>query len=341
MVRPLRIEYPGAWYHVTSRGNENKEIFSDDHDKKTFLEILSKTRNLYGVEVHAYVLMENHFHLVLMTPEANLSSFMQRFNTTYTIYYNRRHKRRGHLYQGRYKAILIEEDSYLLELSRYVHLNPVRIKRYSAIGIREKRNIMERYGWSSYNGYVNLKKRQTLVNYNKILGMIGGKEDKERGRRYERFVIGGILKDMNITFWEDVKGQAVLGSEDFTDWVYEKFILERVSDKRELSGIKDFKTGPAATLEEIVQVVASEFGLTPAELCRRRAPCRDGRLIFLELCRFYLSRKMTLTEIGKEAGDISASAFSRNRVRLEEKMRKDPLLRQRFEKLKNVWRDVV
>jgi len=340
MVRPLRIEYPGAWYHVTSRGNENKKIFSDDYDKKTFLEILSRTRNLYGVEVHAYVLMENHFHLVLMTPEANLSSFMQRFNTTYTIYYNRRHKRRGHLYQGRYKAILIEEDSYLLELSRYVHLNPVRIKRYSAIGIREKRNIMERYGWSSYNGYVNLKKREILVNYNKILGMIGGKDDKERGRRYERFVIGGIFKDMNIKFWEDVKGQAVLGSEDFTDWVYEKFILARVSDKRELSGIKDFKTGPG-TLEEIVEVVASEFGLTPAELCRRRAPCRDGRLIFLELCRIYLSRKMTLTAIGKEVGDISASAFSRNRVRLEEKMRKDPLLRQRFEKLKDMWRDVV
>ena len=199
---------------------------------------------------------------------------------------------------------------------------------------------MEKYGWSSYNGYVNLKKRETLVNYDKILGMIGGKDVKERGRRYGRFVIGGILKDMNITFWEDVKGQAVLGSEDFADWVYGKFILERVSNKRELSGIKDFKTRPAK-LEEIAQAVASEFGLTPAELCRRRAPCRDGRLIFLELCRIFLSRKITLREIGKEVGGISASAFSRNKVRLEEKMRKDPLLGQRFEKLENIWRDVV
>jgi putative transposase len=336
MVRPLRIEYPGAWYHVTSRGNENKKIFSDDRDKKMFLEILSATRNLYGVEVHAYVLMENHFHLVLMTSEANLSSFMQRFNTTYTIYYNRRHKRSGHLYQGRYKAILIEEDSYLLELSRYVHLNPVRIKRFSCIDIKEKRKVIQRYRWSSYNGYVRLKNRGTLVNYSKILGMIGGKDDKERGRRYEKFVIGGIVKDMNATFWEDVKGQAVLGSKGFADWVYENFLLERNSCKRELSGIKDLITGPS-TPEEIAKVVASEFGVMQAELYQRRAPCRDGRLIFLELCRIYLSRKMTLTKIGKELGDISASAFSRNKVRLAERIEKDPFLKQRFEMLKNAW----
>jgi REP element-mobilizing transposase RayT len=340
MVRPLRIEYPGAWYHVTSRGNENKKIFSDDHDKKRFLEILSTTRNLYGVEVHAYVLMDNHFHLVLMTSEANLSSFMQRFNTTYTIYYNRRHKRRGHLYQGRYKAILIEEDSYLLELSRYVHLNPVRIKRFSSSDIKEKRKIIRTYRWSSYNGYVHLKNRETLVNYSKILGMIGGKDDKERGRRYERFVIAGVLKDMNMTFWEDVKGQAVLGSEGFTDWVYENFFLECNIDKRELSGIKDLKTGPNTT-EEIAKVVACEFGVTQEELYQRRAPCRDGRLIFLELCRIYLSRKMTLAEIGRELGDISASAFSRNKLRIAEKIEKDPFLKKRFEILKNIWNDGI
>ena len=104
MVRPLCIEYPGAWYHVTSRGNEKKKIFNGDQDKRRFLEILSATSTLYAVEVHAYVLMENHFHLVLTTPEANLSGFMQRFNTTYTVSYNRRHKRSGHLYQGRYKS---------------------------------------------------------------------------------------------------------------------------------------------------------------------------------------------------------------------------------------------
>ena len=131
MARPLRIEYPGAYYHVTSRGNDRSAIFTDDADKRRFLEILETTSNLFGVEVHGYVMMENHFHLILMTPMANLQKFMQRFNSAYTVSFNRRHHRTRHLFQGRYKALLIDRDTYLLELSRYLHLNPVRIKKYS------------------------------------------------------------------------------------------------------------------------------------------------------------------------------------------------------------------
>jgi len=131
MARPLRIEYPGAFYHVTCRGNERKQIFQDDADRHTFLDILDASLKTFKVSLHGYVLMDNHFHLIVETPEANLGKLMQRFNTAYTIYYNRRHNRNGHLYQGRYKAILIDADEYLLELSRYVHLNPVRIRKYS------------------------------------------------------------------------------------------------------------------------------------------------------------------------------------------------------------------
>jgi putative transposase len=142
MARPLRIEYPGAYYHVTSRSNERRAIFADDTDKRRFLEILETTSNLFGAEVHGYVLMRNHFHLILMTPTANLQKFMQRFNTSYTVYFNRRHHRTGHLFQGRYKALLIDRDTYLLELSRYLHLNPVRIKKYSHLEVEEKRRIL-------------------------------------------------------------------------------------------------------------------------------------------------------------------------------------------------------
>jgi putative transposase len=336
MVRPLRIEYPGAWYHVTSRGNEKKKIFSDDQDKRSFLEILSATRNLYAVKVHAYVLMENHFHLVLMTPEANLSAFMQRFNTTYTVYYNRRHKRSGHLYQGRYKAILLEEDSYLLELSRYVHLNPVRIKQFSRRDIKEKLKIIHTYPWSSYRGYIRLKGRERFIDYGTILGMIGGGDDQKRRKSYERFVISGIAEDMNMSFWGDVKGQAVLGSEGFADWVYRSFLSEHSSDTRELPGIKQLRTGPT-TVMEIAKAVASECGVPEAQLYQSRAPCRDARMLFLELCRIYLSRKMSLAELGKRVGGITASAFSRNRARLAEKLEKDSFLRERFEKLKCGW----
>jgi len=336
MVRPLRIEYPGAWYHVTCRGNERKNIFSDDQDRVTFLEILSGNTELYNVEIHGYVLMDNHFHLILMTPEANLQSFMQRFNTTYTVYYNRRHHRSGHFYQGRYKAILIEADHYLLELSRYLHLNPVRIKKYSNLGIQEKQAIIHKYPWSSYSGYIRERDRHPFVSYSTILEMIGGNDDREGRRRYKAFLISGIIKDMKMTFWEGVKGKAVLGSEDFVDWIYERFISKKKMDKREVLGRKAF-SGGSVTMEEIAGEVAREFGVTQEELYFRRASCGVARSVFMELCRFYLGRKMSLAEIGRKVEDISASAFTQNRKRLAAKMRDDTLLRQRFQKLKDSW----
>ena len=138
MARPLRIQYPDAYYHVTSRGNERKQIFSDEKDHKAFLERLSLSLDIYHVSLLAYVCMPNHFHLLVTTPEGNLSEFMRHFNISYTSAFNRRHGRVGHLYQGRYKAFLIDADHYLLEVSRYIHLNPIRIKKdFSAISPNE------------------------------------------------------------------------------------------------------------------------------------------------------------------------------------------------------------
>ncbi len=198
MARPLRIEYPGAWYRVSCRGNEERNIFRDDADRDKLLEILSANLKLYRIELHSYVLMQTHFHLLLMTAEANLRKFMQRFNTTYTVYFNRRHRRSGHLFQGRYKAILIEKDEYLVELSRYIHLNPVRIKKYSQWEIEEKRRILKGYPWSSYGGYTQLRKHQPFIHYSEILDMAGGGDSLGGRRKYEQFVMDGIMKDMNI-----------------------------------------------------------------------------------------------------------------------------------------------
>ena len=128
MARPLRIQYRDAYYHVTCRGNDRRSIYRDDSDRELFLEKLKASLEIYGVALHAYVLMGNHFHVLVQSPKANLSEFMRHFNIAYTGAYNRRHKRVGHLYQGRYKAILVESGIYLLELSRYLHLNPIRIK---------------------------------------------------------------------------------------------------------------------------------------------------------------------------------------------------------------------
>jgi putative transposase len=331
MARPLRIEYPGAWYHVTCRGNEKRNIFRDDADRGKMLEILSVTLKLYMIELHCYVLMQNHFHLLLMTPESNLRKFMQRLNTTYTVYFNRRYRRSGHLFQGRYKAILIEKDEYLVELSRYIHLNPVRIKKYSQLEIEEKRRILQGNPWSSYGGYINLRKRRLFVNYPEILDVAGGGDSLGGRRKYEQFVMDGIMKDMNITFWEGVRGQTVLGSEGFVDWIYEHFLSKKKVDRRELIGMKDLQTGPS-TAEEIARVVSREFGVEQERLYRPRG-VPQARSVMMELCRVHLSRKMSKTEIGRRLGGVSGPAVSQNKKRLETSMRRDPHLRERFQRL--------
>ena len=126
MARPLRIVYRGAFYHVAARGNERRKIFLSGADYAKFLAYLGDALCKYGVVLHAYALMGNHYHLVVETPEANLSAFVHALNSAYTTYFNVKRKRWGHLFQGRYKSIVIEKDAYLVELSRYVHLNPVR-----------------------------------------------------------------------------------------------------------------------------------------------------------------------------------------------------------------------
>ena len=156
MARPLRIEYPGAHYHVMSRGNERRPIVRDDADREKRLDWLRRTVETYGWRLHAFVLMNNHDHLFLETPQANLSAGMQYLNGSYTSYFNRRYRRAGHLFQGRYQAQLVEEEGYYLEVSRYIHLNPVRA------GCVER---AERYLWSSYPGYHNPRRAIAWTTY--------------------------------------------------------------------------------------------------------------------------------------------------------------------------------
>jgi len=139
LARPLRITYPGAFYHVTSRGNERKAVFKNKRDREKFLEYLESATLRYDARIHAYCLMDNHYHLLMETPSGNLSQIMRHINAAYTTYYNVKHDRAGHLFQGRYKAILVEIDAYAKELSRYIHLNPVRanmVEKPEEIGLQ-------------------------------------------------------------------------------------------------------------------------------------------------------------------------------------------------------------
>ena len=151
MARPLRIEYPGAYYHVMNRGNRGEDIFLTDKDRQVFVDGLADSCDTYNVRLIAYVLISNHFHLLVQTPQANLSEFMRHFLVTYTVRFNRRNGRTGHVFQGRFKSLLVDEDAYLLPLSRYIHLNPIRTSRFAKcparnlIFLRLKNRYKNRY----------------------------------------------------------------------------------------------------------------------------------------------------------------------------------------------------
>src|SRR6266581_1819550 len=178
MARPLRIVYPGAFYHVTSRGNEQKDVFKSQSDREKFFAYLESATERYGAVIHAYCLMSNHYHLLLETPAGNLSQIMGHINGAYTTYFNIKRKRSGHLFQGRFKAILVEADEYAAELSRYIHLNPVRA------GITAK---PEEYRWSSYRVYIGENKATDWLKTEFILGYFGGKAPAAQ-KKYREFV---------------------------------------------------------------------------------------------------------------------------------------------------------
>ncbi len=204
MARPLRIEYSGAVYHITSRGNARKKIYRDDKDRENYLGVLGTVVNRYNWLCHAYCLMDNHYHLLIETPDANLSAGMCQLNGVYTQLYNKRHRRPGHIFQGRYKAILVDKDNYLLELCRYVVLNPVRAKLVEQ---------PEHWKWSSYMATAGLKKVPEYLSVDWMLGIFGSKR-KAAQRQYRKFVKKGIKRKSP---WGELQGQILLGEDSFVE----------------------------------------------------------------------------------------------------------------------------
>ena len=203
MARPLRIEFPGAVYHLTSRGNARQKIFLNNEDRKMFLEILFHVVTRYGWLCHAYCLMDNHYHLLVETPKPTLCSGMRQLNGVYTQAYNRGHKKVGHLLQGRYKAILVEKEAHLLELCRYVVLNPLRVK---------ERDRVDQWKWSSYRATAGLARAEKFLTVDWILSQFGSRKSEAR-RRYREFVKEGLGEQP----WENLKAQIYLGGDKFIE----------------------------------------------------------------------------------------------------------------------------
>ncbi len=323
MARALRIELAGGFYHVTCRGNERKAIYRDDTDRQLFLTKLQDSQRIYQVEVHAYVLMDNHFHLLVRTLRANLSEFMRHFNISYTSAFNHRHRRVGHLYQGRYKAIVVDRDSYLLELSRYVHLNPVRIASQNKRPLQDQIRVLERYRWSSLKGYWEVKHKQPWVLYDSVLEQIGHSR-----RRYREFILDGLKRGYD-TPWERVEGQVVLGDQKFVERIKEQ--VEEKGGEREQPGVRQIQAkAPAAVL----RAVARYYGVEEERLTGKRTGLRDERAVALELV-YRHGGAIKQAAIGRLFGGLDYTAVSRERKRLREKVESDANLRRAVAKLEN------
>jgi len=255
MTRPLRIEYPGAVYHITSRGNAYQDVFLDDADRERFLEVLKQTVERFNWLCHAYCLMMNHYHLLIETVDPTLSRGMRQLNGVYTQAFNRRHDRVGHVFQGRYKAILVEKEAYLLELARYIVLNPVRAKMV---------NSPKEWEWSSYRATAGFSEASPFLTVDWILSQFS--DDREKAQLlYREFVAEGVGKSP----WNELQGQIYLGSERFIESIPKLGAkLSEVPRKQRLPDrpmLEEIFAGTATTDEGILRAYR-DHGYTMREI---------------------------------------------------------------------------
>ncbi len=308
MARPLRIEYNGALYHITARGNERNPIYREEGDYQKFLDLLSELPQRYSIFMHGYILMGNHYHLLIETPKGNITKVMHYLNATYTGYFNKKYGRAGHLLQGRYKGLLIEKERYLLSVSRYIHLNPVRA------GICRK---PEEYSWSSYPEYIRRDKKNTWLTTDWILGQYSRDEAKAR-RFYKAFVNEGLTLRENP--FKDLKEGLILGSENFIDEIRKKIGIKKHREipesKRLIRSIK---------YKDVITVVAKRFETGEQEI--REAGKRENLARKISL---YLLRRHTDQRNEDIAGyyGIGYTAVSQAASRVKREMEKNKELRK-------------
>ena len=287
MARPLRIEYENAFYHITSRGNEKGEIFKEDSDYKEFINILENEITKFNVDIHSFVLMKNHYHLLIQTNKANLSNFMHNLNTTYTIYFNNKYRRIGHLFQGRYKSIVCDKESYLLELARYIHLNPVRANIV---------NKVIEYPYSSFNSFLNDKIYPFVKK--EILEIFSNDENKAR-ELFVEFTNGGINKKREEIF-KNLNVNTILGNEGFYQKVFK--IIEKEQITEEISHRKKYYT--KIKPEEIIKAIEVYSNIKDKDWNKRKEYTNVRKIAI------YLIKKYTDTSL-KEIGNYFGISYSR------------------------------
>jgi REP element-mobilizing transposase RayT len=318
MARAWRIEYEGALYHVLSRGNDRRDVFVDDDDRSMFLKCLAEAGERFAIDVLAYVLMGNHYHILLRTRRANLSKAMQWLGVSYTIRFNRRHSRSGHLFQGRFRSMLVQNDAYLLQLSYYIHRNPLRaglVKRLAD------------YRWSSYRPYAYGIQVPEWLNTEVILSQLanagdGHKTYRENARTY--------AKEEN-RLWEDLRHGFILGSERFVATIRDTYLPEvpheEVTQQKKVAKDIDVE----GLLSRAARLVGCEM-----EQFRRSGRVSAQRALERDMLLYLVRQMGVLTDrrIGELFG-LGGSAVSRRASVFKARLQENRALQRRFGKIQS------
>jgi len=304
MSRPLRIQYPGAWYHIMNRGACRKPVFHTNQDRTTFLNLLGEITQIYNIEIHAFCLMSNHYHLLLHTPEGNLADAMKHLNSVYTMRFNKAHHADGSLFRGRYKSILVELEAYGLELNRYIHMNPVKA------GIVSE---PQHYQWSSYTGYLNQNQKHEWLKTAIIRNYF---PVKSWSQAFHNFTI----KRESDTIENNITGPSsvcIMGSDSFKRRVkkdnhYEDISFE-VSERVQLK----------PTLAEILEAVASEFSVNTDSLTGKKRgyenPARTIAMVIAKNIFGYTLKEIASVMMLKNRNSVSARICETEKKLLESK----------------------
>ncbi|MBN1665150.1 MAG: transposase [Deltaproteobacteria bacterium] len=311
MARPLRIQYPDAWYHVMNRGQSRSQIFCSPGDYQTFIKLLQDSSSMWKVRIAAYCLMSNHYHLLLQTPEANLSRCMRHINGVYTQYFNRLYKTDGPLFRGRYKSIVIDQDNYLLELVKYIHSNPL----HAGLVTR-----MDDYLWSSHKAYISKGNEESWLYKDFVLSMLESHERKRRGA-YLKFIEQNESETITALY-EKSKLPLLLGTKDFIDDIKQKYWNKAAM--KEMPQTKEL----AFDQHRIENIVSRIYQIDVDDLLKfRRGIYNEARNVAI-----YLTRKYTgapLKDIGVRFGMNSYSSVSSVILRIKREMERNNILRQK------------
>lgn len=312
MARPLRIEYEGACYHVMNRGNQRRQVFYNDGDYQLFLDRLGEFTEKFFVDTLCYCCMPNHFHLFLRTAQPNLSRFMQSFLTSFTVTINRRRRGAGHIFQGRFKSQLVESDVYSSVLSRYIHLNPVRVARLKNASVADKRAVLRKWRYSSYPATIGIRNGEQWYDCRALLEPKWGKSIKERMQYYRKYVEQGLVKEIENPF-DRIAAQSILGSDSFVDSIKRAYILKmKPSDRREQQSLIRMKQD--LTFDDVADIICRYFDAQPDDLLSRKCANRRARAALMYAACNYCRSGESLSEMAKRFGvSLSGLAAARDR----------------------------